>query len=358
MSQKIVLIEPNPTGHRLMYVRLIIQEASARGASVTLVLHEDRYQDPAVETHLASVAGQFALRVTGDFTLEAVAALTHEYGADITIVPDGDNCAINIARRGSWQGRGQLRVLVMRTDSPPTRIPGIRWLRSRIKWMLLNRANEVDRVQIVLLASAVSSSRPTKSRFAVAHDPVEMSATDEDAARFRSAANMERERYWFGVLGAITPRKNLPMVARAILTAGPTDVGLLIAGVCDVATLTKSISALDRIRKSRGQVVVINRLLTENELDAAVRVTDCIILAHSNEGPSGLFGKAMAVGTRVIAAGSRSLREDVSFVGANASWCELSAKALGNEMSLSKSRKRPDPFPMPNPAGFARALIG
>ena len=56
-----------------------------------------------------------------------------------------------------------------------------------------------------------------------------------------------------------------------------------------------------RPKASNIRVVIDDRHLDEVELDSYFKAVGGIILAHSNEGPSGIMGKAYMAGNRIIA---------------------------------------------------------
>ena len=103
--------------------------------------------------------------------------------------------------------------------------------------------------------------------------------------------------------------------------------------------------------------MVKDRLLSDLELDAAIRRVDCVVLAHSNEGPSGLFGKAAAAGTRIVAAGAASLRADAGAIPEVAAWSPLDVVGLGAELDLARRKPRPDPIQGLSATDFCTALL-
>ena len=160
------------------------------------------------------------------------------------------------------------------------------------------------------------------------------------------------------MLGNITDRKNLPMVAEAVArVAEHASVGLLIAGKVEAEELARARPALDRI-EAVGIVRVVDRMLEEDELDAAVALVDCLVLAHSNEGPSGLLAKAAATGTLVLTAGARSLRADARRIPTIAAWTPLDVDRIAAALATVPGRRRPRPAVATGTAAFTDSLLG
>jgi hypothetical protein len=338
-GQRVVLVEGNPSGHRLSYVRVLAEAALGRGDSVTLVTSSDAVADGRFEAHLGRLRERMTVMTHDGFDLTSLAKLTDAIGPTITVVPDGDAIAVELARTGRWNGAGRLSLLIMREKAQRQRFPNMTPVRSAIKTLILLRASRVGRVHLVVLKSAVWTGR---SRFVTARDPIEVSYNSDLAEDLQTDWSLESSKYWFGVLGAITPRKNLELVLKSLLAFPDlSGVGILVAGRCDPDVVARSKDLIDRLRLRGALVVVQNRLLSDAELDNAISVIDCVVIAHSNEGPSGLFGKSVALGTRVVTAGAASLRMDSGSFPASASWSRLTVEALSTALSRARESNRP-----------------
>lgn len=352
-----MLVEKTSSGHRLYYVGILAATALTSGDSVLLVLHSDEVEAPAVLTHLGPIRSKISIASTNDFSLDSIGNLSRKYGADLTLIPDGDSFALEIAKKCSWSGAGALTLLIMRERASRSLLPGLQRTKSFLKMVLLKRAEAVAGVRIVRLLSAIDSNSKVKSSIAAVADPVTMTADVGDSTRLRTKWGMNSEKYWFSVLGAITRRKNVSVVARALLRLRTPGVGLLIAGVCDPIVMSEVRPILSSLREAGVGVIVVNRLLTELELDAAVGASDCIVLAHSNEGPSGLFGKALATGTRIVAAGAISLRHDANRVPGLAHWSRLNDRSVASSMYSAHRLNRPIAQKLPDSVDFASMLL-
>lgn len=349
-----LIVEPNPSGHRLYYVRLLAQAAAVRGDEVVLALSDEASATDESGLHLSGLAESVTIVSAHDFGVDAVAELSRRYDAVITVVPDGDRFAMRLARTRGWTGRGTVSVLIMREVAQPGELGLLVAAKSRIRTTLFRRAARLPGVRLSVLKSATWRE---DSSFASAPDPVTLACADDDVWKLRDTWDLDADSYWFAVLGAIFDRKNVPLVASAVRNAGPENVGLLIAGRCDPGAAQAMAEPLAELERAGARVVVVDRLLSELELDAAVTAVDCVVLAHSNEGPSGLFGKAAAAGTRVVAAGALSLRDDARHVPELASWVPLEAAALAEALRIARTLPRPSAVLMPEATRFAEALL-
>ncbi|MDN4490647.1 hypothetical protein QQX13_07360 [Demequina sp. SYSU T00068] len=147
------------------------------------------------------------------------------------------------------------------------------------------------------------------------------------------------------VLGAISERKNIVLVAHAIASLPiAATVTLLIAGKFDDYARAQVGDIRNLAADSGFRLDVVDRVLEESELDAMIRASSCVVIAHSNNGPSGLFGKCLVAGTPIVAAGARSLRRDAREAGrSRATWTKLEASHIGDGIAIAIGRPRPTP---------------
>lgn len=66
-----------------------------------------------------------------------------------------------------------------------------------------------------------------------------------------------------------------------------------------------------------------------------------MVVAHSNEGPSGILGKAACLGARVVAAGARNLERDVRVLGSAGCWVPLEVSELSRAFAHAMDSPRP-----------------
>ncbi|MFC7926854.1 glycosyltransferase [Microbacterium laevaniformans] len=161
--------------------------------------------------------------------------------------------------------------------------------------------------------------------FRWAPDPVRLQQSAHERESIRAEANQLPPTKWAAVVGSITPRKNLHLVAKAIEKA--EDVGLIVAGRISDDAEKLARDSLNSLKAS-GRLIEMNRELSDSQLDSIIAEADCVVVAHSNEGPSGIVAKAAFCGTPLVLSGAKSLRRDASALGTSAVWCPLTEDSL------------------------------
>ena len=350
-SRRVLISEKTVTGHRLYYVRLLADALIARGDYVHIATSVGALGSAEAALHLSELAPEIELTEHRDLSLHGLELLSRQFNSDVTVVPDGDWLLPMLLRRVGWRGAGKLNFLVMRENSQSGK-----WIKRAFgtagKRGIARLVGRMTNVNPIFLKSAVWKGKQKN----IARDPVTQLAGPADVSNVRLDLGLAKDKYWFAVVGSITSRKNLPLVARALSNFGSERTGFLIAGVCPPEELELARKHLDRLRSQSAQVVIVNRLLGDVEMDALVLASDCLVLAHSNEGPSGLLGKAANSGTRVVAAGAQSLRADTSFVPSLATWVTLDETALTRALQQAQEEPAPDRIRGLNAADFAVSL--
>lgn len=338
----VLLAERSFSGHRLGYVRLLAEEALRRNHRVHIALPIGGAESEEFKTHLGHLSERVDLTALPKFDLQALETFSRAVNANRVVVSDGDLLAVQLAKAGSWRGTGRLSILIMREHAQPDKSAFKMWMKNRAKHLIHRRVSSLTGVDLAILKSSLWKGT---SRLRVAIDPVQIQCTEADIARIREDWNLDSSTYWFAVLGAITERKNVPLIAESLSFINQDKIGLLIAGKIESQLRSDIENSISQLMTSGKSAKVIDRLLTDAELDAAVSTADCLVLAHSNEGPSGLLGKAAAAGTRVVASGASSLRTDVLALGASAQWTPLELQplsiALDSAADLPLERKIP-----------------
>lgn len=350
--RRVLVVEGNADGHRLYYLSLLVAAALEMGDEVHVATTSSAVNSSEWRVHMEHLASAISLQLVSEFSIESLGALSNDLGVDHVVIPDGDSCAYEIAKGRRWLGRGTIAILVMREKGQPTRVPGLAPIKTFAKRTVLQFANRAPRVQIRVLKSAPWRGR---SALAVSRDPVSF-MTHETSSELR--AILPPGIFWFGVVGSVDPRKNLPLVASAVASLNRNDVGLVVAGRVRDHVLENAQSSFQLIRAMGGRILVIDRLLEEPEFDQIIAELDCVVLAHSNEGSSGILGKAAAAGTRIVAAGASTLRTDCKNIGPGAEWSPLDVRFLGESLARATAAPRPAPRILASPGQFASGLLG
>ena len=130
----------------------------------------------------------------------------------------------------------------------------------------------------------------------------------------------------------------------------------MIAGSIDAQVSEAIAPLLAKFAAVGGQVLHLSGILTDAEFDGAISAVDCVVVAHSNEGPSGVVLKAAASGRRLILAGARSLKRDATYLGEQAMWSTLDAEALNQAIRQAKWLPEPRSTVKLGTEGFLAAL--
>lgn len=329
-----VIVEPNPSGHRLYYVRLLADGCHSKGRQVAILTTSVAVESAQWQVHLGDCAARVIIQPASTFTVSEIAKMSMEIGAEVTVLPEGDLYLLDVFRSG-WKGSGELSLLIMRAHATPRgRMPWIAPVKTVVKQSLMLGSGLRQRVRISALRSPVV---PRRGPLRWAADPVTLACSSSDARAMRERLDSEGRRYWIGVFGVITPRKNLPLIVEAI--EGEPQIGLLIAGTLHEQVAEQVAPLLESFVAKGGRVVELPGMLTEVEFDSAIAAVDCVVCAHSNEGPSGVVLKGAALGKRLVLAGAKSLRQDAEFLSEQATWSPLNASSIRE--SVRHARRTP-----------------
>lgn len=347
--RRVMIVEGNPDGHRLYYVSLLIRSAKESGCRVTVATTALALSSPEWSAHVGAEADDAEVAILNDFRLETVRRCADELQADHVVIPDGDSFVYELSKWKRWPGRSTVTAIAMREKGQPSAVPGMRPLMTLAKHTIFLLANLRPRVEVRILKSGAWSGF---SMVPVVRDPVILTPQGSDSIQLPEGGG-----FWFGIVGSVGHRKNLPLVAAALASLNRADIGLIVAGQIDPGVLDLAEPHLFRIRNNGGQVEIIDRLLSDSEIDQLIVDLDCVVLAHSNDGPSGILGKAAAAGTRIVAAGAPTLRSDCRTIGDGAEWAHLRQKELSEALERAAHKPSPRPTSLASPADFASDLL-
>lgn len=188
-------------------------------------------------------------------------------------------------------------------------------------------------------------------------------ALDEVMAAGRSLRKglfPEPDVFWFVITGAITDRKNVKLIVRALAQAQRSSsrirFGLALIGPHRTSYRIDR-DALEEMSGGAYPVVSQDRLLTNFEMNAVVASADAVVMAYDTHSPNSTMLKARALGTRLVVAGPPSVRSfahDMGFTSVVRLDCDELASAL------YRAAYSPPPKPCPSvPDGndFADALL-
>jgi glycosyltransferase involved in cell wall biosynthesis len=339
VNQPIAVIEPDPGGHRLLYVRLAVQAATG---PVVLVTTRACLESHEYATHLADLAaaGRLTTAEVGGspgtlrFTNRALLAAQGATGghSPVVVIPEADGwlpslCLHAIAHR---RGLPRLRVLVMRTPRPWP-VDGRSGRRAAVKALSARVLSVVWPSSTVLFltdALGVVSSRPGYRHAQPLRDAA-IALPVHDRSSARSGLDLPADAFVVGLLGDISKRKR-PDLTIAALGSLPPTVHAVFAGRQD-AVAARDLDAA-RGGPLAARIKVLDRYLDDDELGLVLSALDAVILTHDFDAPSGVLSAAIRHGVPVIAGGSPWLQTVVGQSGAGVT-CDLTPSGVAAAIS-------------------------
>lgn len=318
-----LVVEDNLSGHRRTYVELLVAAAESLSVRLHVALSST---DPLATDFAASLT--CPVHMLSHSALSNWASVANDIDARLVVIPDGDRDVLRLGMGHRWKSRAEVRLLVMRRYAQPRSSRIVEKAVDLTRRALFAVASARPRVRVLFLESAV---RPTGNANGVA-DPITFHPSSH------APVDLPGDRFWFGIVGALDERKNVPLVWEAVQRLDGR-AGLVLAG-SQADGVTSYIDSL-----GAGQVGdslrLLNRRLSDAELDAVLQDLDCVVLAYSNTGPSGLIGKAAVAGTRVLAADCKELAKDCDVLGEGAAVSTLDSRHLSEAMTALMSTARP-----------------
>jgi glycosyltransferase involved in cell wall biosynthesis len=362
-----VLVEPDPSGHRYQAVANVAAVAGETG-DVVLLTSKGASTSEAFDVFLAQTS---FLAVEEPFTevypptralAAAVAAKARELDVDTVVVMDADQSL----KRWWYVAREEFKGLPRRPRVVfmLTRYPAKLKLNDSFGWKF-----RISKSTLAMVAMATGTlhhvagfaGREDMTKGWVvkrARDPEISTAHSRDRIAIRTELDLPQDRKIVGIFGQLTERKNAPLVLDALKAAGLDDVDLLLAGsvLPEVWDWINGLDAADRAR-----VIVHDGFLTNELMDKLVAASDACPIALTNNGPSGIMGKALAAGVPVITAGSEvRARELIATDGGEVA--ELTPESIGaalkRQFAKDPDAPRRNTVPPATADEFSRSLLG
>lgn len=367
-----LIVEPEPGGHHFQAVSTVARTA-ARTGPVVLLTSSGVIDGPAFAEHLGAqvAAGDvtahetFATRAPSAVEMaDAVARwcrLETQAPVGTVMLMDGDQALKTwwlVAPRRLRGLRHRPRIVMMLT-----RYPARLALTDLTSWRL--RGPKAVLVAVARLTGALHRAVGFSGREDTARgwlvkrvrDPHYSSAHAADRATWRSLLDLPADDVLVGIFGALDARKNPALVLDAITAVG-LDARLVLAGRFDEG-VRAWVDGLDAA--ARDRVIARDAFLSNADLDRYVAAVDVVPLALTNNGPSGIMGKAQAAGVPVVTAGSLVRAREVVATGTGLA-ADLTPASLGQAMRTIVDGGFSMPVVAPEsqvtPEEFAAVLLG
>lgn len=358
-----LIIEGGSSGHLLVYVRTIASQALAGGSRVVVALAERAVSSPEFILHLSEIEAKIELEVIPKaLTPGDVERIARRVQADLTVIPHGDVLASKLALAFRYRGPGTLALLVMRDPRWERPAPLKRRLRNLLKLALLKRVSRYENVKLVWLRQPGYISNGSEL---AAIDPFIAGGTlgemDEGAKSLSISLSLKPDIFWFLVTGAVTRRKNVPLLIESMERLCRLDVssriGLVIVGPLSTESGLSEDWIAERCFEIGVECRIDNRLITNFEMNCAILAADAVVMVYSSHSPNSTLGKAMVLGARLVAAGPPSIRGFVK--GVNVGFeSELNPDAIAsNLLKAMASSKQPPRLDLLTESQFAAALL-
>jgi hypothetical protein len=297
----VAILEADPTGHRLHYVRHLVEAVGPDRCVVFMSNQAAGSDEFAAHTDVISASMQVLTTAdTHRALLESGVAGARTAGAQRLVLPDGDRYLLPLLLLMARHPRLRLhiRLLLMRT----TAIGGIERPRPAmiVKPVLVQLLRIFPQVQILFLTDAlgVVARRRGFPGISAVEDPVSPPAEPLGEMPLWLPP-VGTNTTTIGVFGVISPRKNLPLLVEAV-TCLPDAIlvvgGRLEPGVRDFVDTDNHVREL----VADGRMIVIDRPLSAQELAAGLASVDVVAVLYNNDGPSGILAEACVRHTPVL----------------------------------------------------------
>jgi hypothetical protein len=311
----IVIVEPNPLGHRLRYVRHLARAVGDRrwawlSSKMAMESRERRVHLGDLRPHSICTASGSRRSI-----LKEAIDLARIVGARRVIVPDGDKYLIALLSLShSWRRSSpDLSVLLLRTVWPSG--IGVGAWRLRAKCVAAWLVNRMPNVRLRLLTDGfgVAQSRRGYIKISPVPDPIDVPAATPKADSV--LLSLPTSHLCVGILGEIGLRKNPSVLIEA--AAGVEEIAVVLAG--RMSPEVRAYAAGNRswleLREAGRLIELDHRVLTYDEFDSLLRQLTAVVILHDNDAPSGMLCEAAARGRPAIVAARCWLEEIVMTLG-------------------------------------------
>jgi glycosyltransferase involved in cell wall biosynthesis len=344
MASGIRVIEFDAIGHRLAFVRSILDDGTQAGVVFRVVTTAAARDSAEWREHIGDATAGPAVQLEQEPRgMWQYARLVKCASPCVVLESDAHLPALILARLfGARFGMLVTRPITPKSDR------AWRW-RTRGKAMLCMSLRILG-VNVRLLVSPFVTDHPwaevavpSRLRLPTIADPPLIPQSPSSRAEARRVLGIDPRAKVWAVAGAINYTKGLPVILGAMASLAP-EHHLVVAGRQDDETRAE-IARLGSGLATAGRLTTIDRILTDDELADVLRAADGVLVTKDSGLSSGIAIGSIANGTRVIcdAVNPRRGPGFVTFDGsADSLVATLSSLDVGEEVAADQLADAPE----------------
>lgn len=361
-NRRVHVIEWRYGGHRLAYVSAIADAASVLGHDVWLHTTETVVESDEYRTHLAERSTTLVATYPADqFVPRSLHGLLRRCWrqGDLVVLPEADRLLPLLAVGAVVRALPRpMAVVAMR---PPRWRRPRHWPASVAKALsLLVLSTRLTAVDLLLLEDPVATGRARVWGFPFArerhrlNDPADLIPIALGSLP-NELADLEPERPMLSVIGSIDARKRVPLVLDSWMSRSSCSNSILVVAGPQRPDVRSALASQDL--SGRPDIRIVDRYLTNGEIDAVIRRSSAVVALQSDDLASGTTVAAAARGRWVITDDrSRNGRSAASF--GYGIPVRLNAPDLAKAFDHALSRADlPSLRPIPTRSDFGRRVI-
>lgn len=356
---KILILQNRATGHSLVWVGELIDSLTELGHAPMLAISESGKNSDEYVLHIGRRAPDTVV-FKEPISNALIREIANQHSPDLIVIPDGDEWMRTLAT-AIRPFNTRINILISSDPRWETSPSPTRRIVLQTKSLLLRRLRRHRDINVIWLREFGFRGN---SRIQYAVDPyIANGSLSEIASRsvsIRKEIGLDSSYFWFSVVGVISARKNVDLVAEALSTLGRRvpniKLGLALVGPQDETLLQQVQSILEKNASYNIVVCSHNKVLSNFELNAAILASDAVVMAYSSEAPNSTMVKCLALGTRIVVAGSATIQGFARGMGLEP--VDLCREELACAMEIAISQPAPVPrVDTPTSTEFSHSLI-
>lgn len=342
-----IVAEPGFSGHLLVFVKLLQDRAHAEQVPIKIVLSTQALTSVEFQTSGLVENDPEIIAADQHDVLPYAFALARRTKSRVAI-PNADPFLLYIAKQRLSRDCPRVSALIMRDPRfEITSSPLVRRAKLAFKLLTAQALAASQGVRVFWLDLQGTDDSPLRR---VAWDPAIIDVDDASmqGAALATEAAMDAHVHWVGIAGGISAHKRPHVVVDAVRIAATRCPGLGVALLgpihADVSTVVDD--ALSRARSQGLPIRLLNRVMTNAEVNGAIAALDCLAMAYTTAAPNSTLVKASVLGTRIAAVGPLRILENVKTLGGYTSKYD---DASGLAAAISEAVIHPGPADLAYP---------